>query len=56
MFTEGQPVTITTTLGGTEQGIYKQPLPALGGIHEVWVDNKPSRSRLVWTSNVKATN
>jgi len=52
MFTQDQPVIIRTALGGNEHARYKQELAAIPGAHEVWVDNMPSRSRIVRTSQI----
>lgn len=53
MFYQDQPVIINTALGGTEHARYKQPLAAIPGTHEVWVDNMPSRSRILWTRQIQ---
>jgi len=53
MFYPDQKVIIDTAIGGTEHANYKQPLAALKGAHEVWVGNRPSASRIVWTRNIE---
>ena len=53
MFHPDEKVIIDTALGGTEHANYKQPLAALRGAHEVWVGNRPSASRIVWTRQIQ---